>query len=244
MSRIKKITASFLHRAGYKVSRINSLHPFDSRIVTALKHFGVTKVLDIGANEGQYAQGLFKYGYQNSIISFEPITEIYDRLKIIADKNKNWQTEKIALSDYSGDGEINISHNFVSSSLENILPAHTAAAPESAYYKKEKIKVEKLDAIIGKYLLVGDKLFIKIDAQGTEDKILAGAEKALKSAIGVQLEVSFVPLYAGQKLFSETIKALEEKGFKIWAIEPGFSNETSGQMLQADIIFIKKDLSS
>jgi FkbM family methyltransferase len=241
MNKIKKAAAAILQQAGYKLSRINSLHPFDSRIVTTLKHLGITKVLDIGANEGQYARGLYNFGYQNSIISFEPITEVYEKLKIAASNNPDWRTEKIALSDYSGEGEINISRNFVSSSLENILPTHVDAAPESAYYKKEKIKVETLDGIIANYLKDDDKLFIKIDTQGTEDKILAGAADTLKRALGVQLEVSFVPLYAGQKLFQETIKALEDKGFKVWAIEPGFSDEKTGQMLQADIIFVRND---
>lgn len=242
MSKFKRITSAFLHKAGYKLSRINSLHPFESRVVTTLKHFKINKILDIGANEGQYAKGLFDFGYSNTIISFEPITEVYERLKENAGGNKNWQTEKIALSDYSGESEFNISKNFVSSSLENILTTHVKAAPESAYYKKEKVRVETLDSVIDNYSQEEDSLFIKIDAQGTEDKILAGAEKTLKRALGVQLEVSFIPLYAGQKLFEETIKALEEKGFKVWAIYPGFSDEKTGQMLQADIIFIKNDL--
>jgi hypothetical protein len=65
-------------------------------------------------------------------------------------------------------------------------------------------------------------------------------EKSLPS--GLQLEMSLVPLYNNELLFPEFLRYLNDRGYSLYSLENGFSNPDSGQLLQVDGIFFRKDL--
>ena len=72
--------------------------------------------------------------------------------------------------------------------------------------------------------------------------MIEGAPESLKKVKGLICELSLVPLYSGQKLWREILDFLEMEGFSLWAIQKGFTDPRTGQSLQIDAIFIKKDL--
>ena len=78
---------------------------------------------------------------------------------------------------------------------------------------------------------------MKIDTQGYESKVLKGAENSLPRISTVQMEMSLVPLYDGERLFHEMCALMSDKGYTLVAIENGFSDPASGQLLQVDGIF-------
>jgi hypothetical protein len=53
--------------------------------------------------------------------------------------------------------------------------------------------------------------------------------------------LSLVHLYEGQRLWKEIIDRLEAHGFMLWAIQKGFTDPRTGQTLQIDGIFIRKN---
>jgi FkbM family methyltransferase len=55
--------------------------------------------------------------------------------------------------------------------------------------------------------------YLKLDVQGAELDVLAGAERALQNCLVVQTEVEFVPLYENQPLFAEVDQFLRGRGF-------------------------------
>ncbi|RZI85429.1 MAG: gsc-like protein, partial [Microbacterium sp.] len=57
-------------------------------------------------------------------------------------------------------------------------------------------------------------------------------------SVGLQLELSFVPLYEGGMLADEAISMAYDAGFHLEVIEQGWAART-GQMLQADGIFFR-----
>jgi FkbM family methyltransferase len=200
----------------------------------------VNLVIDVGANIGQFAQSLREYGYANKIVSFEPIKAAHAELLRQSRADHLWQiAPPVAIGDHDGEVVINISGNSVSSSVLDMLDAHAAAAPESAYVAMQKTPLARLDTIISEYLKSGTVPFLKIDTQGYEDRVLSGARELLKQVQGLQLELSFVPLYEGQKLFDELVEELRVLGFSIWAIWPGLADPTSGRMLQVDVTFFR-----
>ena len=84
---LKKISKYFINNIlklfNLQINKITLSNNFNYYIVQTLKHYKIDLVIDIGANEGQFAQNIIQYGYKNKIISFEPIKNIYEVLKKI-----------------------------------------------------------------------------------------------------------------------------------------------------------------
>ena len=207
-----------------------------------LNNLKINKVLDIGANVGQYAYDIRELGYIGEIISFEPIKAIFQTLEKNSNKDSHWESENFALGDFDGETEINIAGNLSSSSLLEMLPSHLKSAPQSKYVGKETIAVKKLDSIFKNYFTKKDNIYIKIDAQGYEKSVLDGAEKALENISVLQIELSLIPLYLNAPIYTDMIEYLKTKGFELYGIEPGFLDQTSGRLLQFDGIFVKNKL--
>ena len=199
-------------------------------------------MFDIGANVGQYGKDIRELGFNHDIISFEPLEDVYNILKKNTLKDKKWKCENIALGDFDGEAEINIAGNLSSSSLLEMLPSHLKSAPQSKYIGKETIVVKKLDSIFENYYADKDNVYIKIDAQGYEKSILDGAEKSLENVSVLQIELSLVPLYQNSPIYTDMIEYLKTKGFELYGIEPGFSDQASGRLLQFDGVFVKNKL--
>jgi len=204
-----------------------------------LKHFRINKILDVGANIGQYAELTRKLGFNGEIISFEPLTIAYKQLALNALKDKKWQTHNFALGNKEEEVIINISKNLYSSSILDITPNHVDNASESNYIDKEEIQVKKLDELYNDLVCDDDIVFLKLDVQGFEKNVIEGAEKILHRIKGVQLEMSIIELYKGEVLFLEMINLLKKEGFRLYSLENGFYNNDTGQLLQVDGIFFR-----
>ena len=209
-------------------------------LMKQLKYNKIDLILDIGANTGQFSNMIFKLGYKGRIVSFEPLSSAYTLLKKKSGKFKNWEiAEQCAIGDEDGEIEINISKNSISSSILKIMKEHVTAAPDSEYIGSEKVKVYKLDTIADKYSKGAKNIFIKIDTQGFEEKILNGANNFLKKAKGLLIETSLVPLYEGQALFPQIFDRITKQGFELYGVQPAFINKDTGRMLQIDAIFFR-----
>ena len=55
--------------------------------------------------------------------------------------------------------------------------------------------------------------------------------------MGLQIELSLVPLYAGAITYMEGLERAERAGMSLMGILPGFSDPRSGRLLQADAVF-------
>jgi len=122
-------------------------------LVSMLQSFGIDLVLDVGANTGQFASEIRRYGYAGKIVSFEPLSQAHDELLRSSAGDPMWNAySRCALGDHEGEAEINIAGNSESSSILPMLESHRSAAPSSAYQGKEMVPVKTLDAVAGQYL--------------------------------------------------------------------------------------------
>jgi FkbM family methyltransferase len=200
-----------------------------------LKEREVSLVLDVGANAGQYATRLRADGYRGRIISFEPLGAPYARLEAFAADDPNWETRRIALGAAAARKTINVSENSYSSSLLPICDVTVTAAPDARYVEEEEVEVVTLDSLD----IPARRNFLKIDVQGYELQVLRGANESLQRVLAVELELSLVPLYAGQALAPEICAFLREHGFVPLALEPEFSDPTTGELLQVNGLFVR-----
>ena len=242
MKTIIKRSAQQLARGfGLDVRRHDLLASEHTRLALLLAANQVDLVLDIGANTGQWAMELRRAGYTGNMISFEPLPQPHAQLKQNASGDPKWIVgERVAVGERIAEVEINVAGNSLSSSLLPMLPMHIAGAPKSAYVSLEKTQMVTLDSLIGSVIPAScTRIFCKLDVQGYEAKVLAGAARLLQQVFGIQMEMSLAPLYKGQPLFMELLESMGRSGFDIFGFVPGFVDPASGRMLQIDGVFFK-----
>jgi FkbM family methyltransferase len=239
---VTKLIKEIARSLGFEVARYRPSSSPQSQINKIFENEKINLIFDIGANEGQFASQARSNGYQGKIVSFEPLSSASQKLHALANRDKDWIVHRrCAIGDHDGEIEINIAGNSVSSSILPMLKSHANAAVDSAYVSSEKVPIFCLDSIAHHYLEPSSNLFIKIDTQGYEWQVLDGACEILKQARGVLCELSLVPLYDGQRLWRDIIDRLESEGFMLWALQKGFTDPRTGQSLQMDGIFLRRE---
>jgi FkbM family methyltransferase len=211
------------------------------RRVKLINHHHVDLVFDVGGSDGCYGAELRRFGYRGLIVSFEPLHTAFAVLRARAAADPGWQAIPYALGRDSREVTLNVAANDgASSSVLPMLDRHLAAAPEAAYVSTEAVQQRALDELWPD--LVGDAVspFLKVDVQGYERDVLAGAGRTLEHCVGLELELSLVPLYQGAMLYREALDLADELGFSLMRLEPGFSDPDSGQMLQAEGLFFRE----
>jgi len=230
---LKVYVAKAFKLFGLEVSRLPT--PLPSPTV----HHGIDVVFDVGANIGQYALLTRKEGFRGRIISFEPLPEAHLQLAATAKTDVHWTVHpRCALGSSFSTKLLNISKNSYSSSILPILDACRSAAPNSIYIGEVETPLITLDSVFDNYCAPSEKVFLKIDTQGYEWEVLVGASEKLSRIKVVQLELSTVQLYGGQKIYKHFFDFFESKGFYLWSILPGFANRETGQHLQFDAVFV------
>jgi FkbM family methyltransferase len=240
---VKRSIRNVARHAGLDVRRLDVLAFEHHRLRLLLSAYQADLVLDIGANTGQWACELRREGFAGDMISFEPLAAAHRQLIKNAGNDPRWTVApRMALGERSGEVEIHVAGNSFSSSLLPMLPAHVAGAPKSAFVGTEVTPLKTLDSLVGNVIPASrGRIFCKLDVQGFEGKVLAGAAQIMKRIIGIQMEMSLAQLYEGQPSFNELLNTMTCSGFEGFGFVPGFVDPASGRMLQVDGIFFKKD---
>jgi FkbM family methyltransferase len=237
---LKSIVKRMIRQAGFDLKRFDPSRSEDATLMAVLGAHNVNLVFDVGASSGIFGRVLREAGYRGRIVSFEPLSSVREQLLENSRKDSLWEVApRAAIGSEDGEIEIHIAGNSHSSSVLEMLESHSDAAPESAYVGSEKTPLRRLDSMAPDYLREDSRLFIKVDTQGYEDQVLKGAEHLLPKAVGLQLELSLVPLYKGQCLFAEMVARCKALGFNLWTMSPVFSDSRTGRLLQVDAIFFR-----
>ncbi len=236
---MKEIIQGVLRKGGIQLKRYPD--PDLSRRIKLLKNCAIDTILDIGANDGGYAMDMRKHGYTKKIISFEPLKNAFIGLTIASSRDKNWIVNNYAIGDADTTSVINVAENSLSSSILNMLPAHTNSAPESRYIARQEIEIRKIDSVFDEFCTPEDHILMKVDTQGFEKNVIDGASESLKHIRVIQLEMSIIPLYESEMLYLDMIQYMDKKGFHLFTLENGFSDPDTGQILQIDGFFMNKN---
>jgi FkbM family methyltransferase len=245
MKPIRQLLKYVLRRGGFELRRYSVQNSCHAQLILALEHLGIHLVLDVGANAGQYGSLLRGHGYRGRIVSFEPLASAYAKLGEVAKSDTTWWVApRMALGASEGEVDLNISANSQSSSILAMLPLHEEGAPGSGVIGRERVLLSRLDRVAASFLRGSENVLLKIDTQGYEEQVLAGAHGILNRICAIQTEMSFVPLYAGQPLFDEMRQLLDKLGYELFALFPGYVHEVTGQTLQVDGLFVRKGASA
>lgn len=240
LSVIKKIIKKAFLKIGIEIHGFNPISSPVAQLTSSFHHFEIDLVLDVGANQGQFATGIREGGFKGKIISFEPLTSAFERLSRASQRDENWETySRCAIGDQDGQTTINIAGNSASSSILPMLQSHISAAPHTAYIGQEAVSLLRLDSITPSYFKDYKKPFLKIDTQGFEWQVLDGCMKSLPQIQGVLVEMTLTPLYDSQRLWEDILLRMKNAGFTLWALQPGFTDLVNGRTYQVDGIFYR-----
>jgi FkbM family methyltransferase len=228
-------------RLGVEVHRSNLYSRDDWRMIRFLEHHEINTVLDVGANRGQFAKGLFQSGFTGQIVSFEALPHIFEELGEAARAyGESWTiAPRCALSDEEGTVQFHVTKQNSSSSM--LKPAELSCDMSGIFSVTETIDVDsrRLDRLVEEIGINSTNIFLKLDVQGGEKKVLEGATELMPHVRGVILEMSLQSLYDGQALANELDDILIEQGFKFWDSQPVFRNTQTGRLIQYDGIYFR-----
>ena len=234
---LKRSANIFLRFVNFKIARDYSYKTI--KIVLS----NTDLVLDVGANTGQYVNKLRKLNYSGEIISIEPLLEAHVKLEENSKSDSHWIVlDPMAVGNEEGKIKINKSINLVSSSVLDMLPTHTLAAPESYYVSQEDVKITTVTNILHNLKIDSNSILLKIDTQGYEYEVLRGALSVMDQIRFIEVELSVQELYAGQKLYIELLNMLDKLNYKLISLEKSFEDKSNGTLLQFDAIFCKTGL--
>lgn len=239
--RLGKLARRVVRKASIDIVR----YPQEARGVAEIAHLlefnGIDVVFDIGANVGQYAQQIRRNGYRGRIVSFEPVTSTHTRLLKVAETDAAWSVApRMAIGETDGETEIQVSTYSDMSSLLSTTRAAQESFPRAESMGTEAVRKRKLDNLLPDYVRSKEKIFVKLDTQGFERRILDGATNVLPNICGLQLELSLIALYDGECLFDELHKFVCSLGFEPRLFIPGFYSRRIGHQLQVDCVYFRK----
>ena len=112
---------------------------------------------------------------------------------------------------------------------------------KSAYQGTEPCRVITLNSYIERTFSDPTTLFgLKIDTQGYEAHILAGLRRSHHRVKAIVCEMSLAPLYADGPSMSELCRLLAELGYRCVALGPELEDRRTGELLQANGVFVKR----
>jgi FkbM family methyltransferase len=228
-------------RLGYDLTARTKARPLQAQLIAVLERFEISVVLDVGANAGQYGTALREWGYAGRIVSFEPLAEAHRLLERRAAADPAWRVApRMAIGDRDGEVEIEVS---AESDMSSVLPQTDLLrriSPSSRVVGREMVPIRRLDGVVEDYVNADDGVFLKIDTQGFEAQVLAGARHLLPRLQGVQVEMSLVRCYEGERDFRDLIDDLADAGFVPFLFIPGYFEHKLARQLQLDGVFMRE----
>lgn len=196
-------------------------------------------VLDVGANKGQYGIMLRHIGYQGKIFSFEPVQSSFRELTRASAADVDWQAFNYALGQETASMDINVTAaSEFSSLLQPNKYGKNVYVDKIPVKSKETIQVKRLDDVYPE--LAGTqkqtRIFLKMDTQGYDLKVLAGATKVLENVIALQSEISVMPLYEGMPDYLESLSAFKKAGFELTGLYPVSRDPESLTIIELDCV--------
>lgn len=128
------------------------------RLARVIAHLGITVVLDVGANLGQYARRLRRAGYAGRIVSFEPLSSAHSALMEASAHDRLWDlASRMALGDSDTPLAINVSAESDMSSPLDFTAEMAQLLDSSAYVGRETVSQARLDAVFAKFVRPDDR---------------------------------------------------------------------------------------
>lgn len=228
-----------VRRLNYDVVSYDPRFNMHARKAEILQRNRINTVIDVGANVGQFGLWLRSLGFKGRIISFEPIPSAFRTLELVAKKDGDWHAFNFGLGERNEERTFFVSKNSFSSSLLRPSEANLSAHAEVSIKEEITISVRTLDSLAESILKASDHVMLKLDTQGYEREVLAGAVETVSRSGVLLVELSLEAMYQGQPILCEMLPLIFGLGFKSSILEPCDEDYRDLKILQMDGWFVR-----
>jgi FkbM family methyltransferase len=204
-------------------------------------HESITTILDVGTNQGQFIRTALALIPNALVYGFEPNPEIIKYLE-----NCDFKSEKVRIINLGCGREksilsMNISKFSPSSSFFQIGQRHIVEFSGTDVEKTIDVQVDRLDITVQSLDAENQSTYLlKIDVQGFEMEVLAGATKILDKTLVVLCEANIAPLYTNQCSFESILGFMREHDFELVDMGEPFRSKISQEILYVDLAFLRR----
>lgn len=191
-------------------------------------------VLDVGGNVGDFAAACFGWWPRATITSFEPLPGAAGASAQRA--NGCWLVEQLAVSSRDGTATLHYCVNQHSAStMQQVGDVRQRDFGIHDRHEPVDVRTVRLDSYIHQHPdRVPGRLLVKVDVEGHEGHVLAGAEDALTLAAVAVVEVQQDPhIFLGSPTPAQVNQALLRLGLTFAGVLSAF-NAPDGRLIQFD----------
>jgi FkbM family methyltransferase len=235
----RPLRKKFTQISGFDIVRLPHHQGIDFNILQIIKKQGVDTIIDVGANEGQFALRMRQIGFDGIIHSFEPVKATYTVLKEKAAKDPCWKTYDFALGKVRTRATINVSNW---SDLSSFLPSNEFGRDHINGWRAsrtEQVEVRTFDEFLREAQIESNRIFLKMDTQGFDLEVFAGALGSLDHIVGLLSEVSLIPIYLGMPDYLTALNEYTNRGFRVSGFYPVKKRDDLA-MIEADCVMVKE----
>lgn len=181
-------------------------------------------ILEGGAYDGKNSVRLAELWPAGTVHCFEPVPELFAKVKATVAGRSNIHPWDLALSDTSGTATFHIAEEeqkpgIPSQSGSLLAPKdHLQRAPSIVFKRTIDVATTTIDDWAARNGIARVD-FLFLDIQGAELLAMKGAPRIMKTVKAIVTEVEFVEAYAGQPRYREIRNWLEAQGFRMAAAD-------------------------
>lgn len=201
------------------------------RLVQGLRLAGLdfATVVDVGANIGQFTAAVQGEWPTARVLAFEPLPDAAGALR----RRRGVEVHQVALGDHDGT-TVFYPHAYSLSSSALPVVDGVEDRPWAKESQPIEVPMRRLDTVLAGEALTGPVL-LKLDVQGLEPAVLAGAPATLERVDALLVEVAFERAYRDQPLFPEVHRVIEAAG---WGhVQPLDWRVEGGRIVEADLLY-------
>lgn len=188
-------------------------------------------VLDVGAAYGDWAAECAAVFPAARYLLIEPLEEFTPFLREREASLSDARHLRLAAARDDGEATIHVHADLVGSSVLDEQDRSLSGIDDRV------VRAATIDSIVAETGSAGPFL-LKVDAQGAELDVLAGARGTLDDTLAVVLEVSFQAFFVGGPEVGEVVRAMAERGFVLYDVVEPLYRPLDGALAQADAVFV------
>ncbi len=206
-----------------------------------IKALNIKTVLDVGANAGAFATTVHALFPDATVHAFEPLPDVYAALKQRASSLSRLRVHNLGLGEQDGELVFHRTQQDVSSSF--LQPGATFERLSGITSETDDIRVavRALDSVAAEQKFEGP-LFVKLDVQGYEDRVIRGGGETLKRTALLLAETSAVPQYGGAATFAQLVAMLDAMNFDYGGTIERVVTHPTGRIVSEDALFVNRAL--